>query len=263
MERFLNNLRGIRLWGLLKFGFKIKDKSIDNFELVKEWDFTKMDFPTLSKDFRFQPPWGEKINKTHSCRFDMNNVKLTSEGIEFWNSRNNDPDTPYNTGGIISRNVTSIPSFGRIETEVIIPRYEGQWPAFWTTDIEAAMPEFDIFEYMWGAGENPTIAGNIHYGTSYKSKKWKFELPSKYYIPSECFEKPIKFVCEFYPNKTIYYVNNIKVWESVRGYTPNNKLVWLNGGTRYKGPLGDGPWLSMKSTYLRFYKLKDILPDKV
>ena len=261
MERFLNNIRGIRLWFLLKLRIKIQDNTINNFELVKEWDFTKMDFPTLSKDFRFQPPWGEKVNKNHTCRFDVNNIKLTSKGIEFWNTRNSNPETPYNAGTIISRNPTSIPTFGRIETEVVIPRFEGQWPAFWTTDLEAVMPEFDVFEYMWGVGGKETIAGNTHYGTSYKSKKWKFQSPSEYKIPSESYEKPIKFVCEFYPNKSIYYINNIKVWESVRGYTPNNKLIWLGGGTHYQGPIGDGPWLSLKSTYLRFYKLKDELPN--
>ena len=261
-ERLLNNWRGIKLWFILKLGIIPKDKTVNNFELVKEWDFTKMDIPTLSKDFRFQPPWGEKINKNHTCRFDVNNIRMTSEGIEFWNTKNNNQDTPYSTGGIISRNVTSIPSFGRIETEVYIPRFEGQWPAFWTTDIEGTMPEFDVFEYMWGTGGNETIAGNLHYGTSYKSKKWKFQSPSEYKIPKESFRKKFKFVCEFYPNETIYYINNIVVWKSVRGYTPNNKLVWLNGGTHYQGPEGDGPWLSMKASYLKFYKLVDILPNK-
>lgn len=256
-ERLLNNWRGIRLWFILKLGIKPKDKTLNNFELVKEWDFTKMDIPTLSKDFRFQPPWGEKINVNHTCRFDVNNIRMTSEGVEFWNSKNNSQDTPYNTGGIISRNPSSIPAFGRIEAEVYIPRYEGQFPAFWTTDINAAMPEFDIFEFMWNTGGKPRFAGNIHYGTSYKSTKWKFDLTSEYHVPKNIFDQKMKFVCEFYPHQTVYYLNNIPVWKSVRGYTPNNKLVWLNGGTFYKGPEGNGPWLSMKVTYLKFYKLKE------
>ncbi len=260
-ERLLNNLRGIRLWFFLKLGITPKDKTVNNFELVKEWDFTKMDIPTLSKDFRFQPPWGEKININHTCRFDVNNIRMTSEGIEFWNTKNDSQDTPYNTGGIISRNPSSIPAFGRIEAEVYIPRYEGQFPAFWTTDINAAMPEFDIFEFMWNTGGKPRFAGNIHYGTSYKSKKWKFDLTSEYHVPKNIFDQKMKFVCEFYPHQTIYYLNNIPIWKSVRGYTPNNKLVWLNGGTFYKGPEGNGPWLSMKVTYLKFYKLIDVLPN--
>jgi hypothetical protein len=254
-------LRGIKLWFLLKFGITPNDKTIQNFELVKEWDFTKMDIPTLSKDFRFQPPWGEKINKNHTFRFNVENIRMTSEGIEFWNSNNDSEETPYNTGGIISRDASSIPSFGRIEAEVYIPRYEGQFPAFWTTDINAAMPEFDIFEFMWNTGGKPRFAGNIHYGTSYKSKKWKFDLTSEYHVPEKIFNQKMKFVCEFYPHQTIYYLNNIPVWKSVRGYTPNNKLVWLNGGTFYKGPEGYGPWLSMKVTYLKFYKLVDLLPN--
>jgi len=261
MEKLLNDLRGLRLWVILKLGLKIKDKSLKNFELVKEWDFTKIDFPTLSKDFRFQPPWGDKINKIHTCRFDEKNVKLTSEGVEFWNTRNDSVDTPYNTGGIISRNTNTIPSFGRIEAEVFIPRTEGQFPAFWTTDTVATMPEFDIFEFMWNTKGKPRLAGNIHYGTSYKSKKWKYDLTSEYFVPKKTFDKPIKFVCEFYPNQTIYYLNNIMVWKSVRGYTPNNKLVWLNGGTFYNGPIGDGPWLSLKAKNLKFYKLIDDIQE--
>ena len=234
-----------------------KDKTIENFELLKEWDFTKMDFPTVSQDFRFQPPWGEKINSRASCRYDVKNINLTSEGIEFWNTKNGDEQTPYNAGCIVTKIPSTIPAFGRIETEVIIPRYEGQWPAFWTTDLEAVMPEFDVFEYMWGTGGRETIAGNIHYGTNYKSPKWKFDSPSEYRIPKEWFGKKMKFVVEFYPNNTIYYINNIPVWESIRGYSPNNKVVWLNGGTHYQGPEGDGPWLSLKSTYLKFYSLKE------
>lgn len=257
MERFLNNVRGIRLWVLLRLGITYKDKTINKFELIKEWDFTKTDFPTLSKDFRFQPPWGEKFNSIATCRYDVNNVKLTSEGIEFWNTKNGTNETPYNSGLIVTKNTSSIPSFARIETEVYIPRYEGQFPAFWTTDINHTMPEFDVFEYMWSTNGKETTAGNLHYGTSYKSKLWKFDLPSEYKIPKKSFDNYFKFVCEFYPDKTIYYLNNIPVWFSIRGYTPNNKLVWLNGGTHYSGPLGNGPWLSLKVKNLKFYKLKD------
>jgi len=236
---------------------KPKDRTINNFELVNEWDFTKTDIPTLSKDFRFQPPWGEKINSRASCRYDINNVKMTSQGAEFWNIKNGDETTPYTAGALVTKIPSTIPAFGRIEAEVIIPRYEGQWPAFWTTDLEGVMPEFDIFEYMWGTGGVETIAGNLHFGTTYQSKKWKFHLPSEYRIPKECFGKKMKFVSEFYPNKTVYYLNNIPVWESIRGYSPNNKVVWLNGGTHYQGPEGEGPWLSMVATYLKFYTLKE------
>jgi hypothetical protein len=243
-------------------GFKKEDNN-ENFELVKEWDFTKINFDTLKKDFRFTPPWGEKINKRHSCKFNENNIKLTSEGIEFWNSvntGNDNKETPYISGAIVTRKATTLPAFGKIETLVEIPRYKGQFPAFWTTDELAAMPEFDIFEFIWPSWkEEATMAGNVHYGTAYDSKKWKFDNPSWLGISGKTWNKPIKFSAEFYPHETLYKVNNYVVYKTINGYTPNNRVVWLNGGTYHSGggPIGKGPWLSLKAKYLKFYRLKE------
>lgn len=243
-------------------GFKKEDNN-ENFELVKEWDFTRINFDTLKKDFRFTPPWGEKINKRHSCKFNENNIKLTSEGIEFWNSvntGNDNKETPYISGAIVTRKATTLPAFGKIETLVEIPRYKGQFPAFWTTDELAAMPEFDVFEFIWPSWkEEATMAGNVHYGTAYDSKKWKFDDPSWLGIGGKTWGKPIKFSAEFYPHETLYKVNNYVVYKTINGYTPNNKVVWLNGGTYHSGggPIGEGPWLSLKAKYLKFYRLKE------
>jgi len=257
-----NRLRAINFQVQSFLGLKKQDNN-ENFELVKEWDFTKTNFNELKKDFRFTPPWGEKINKKHSCKFNENNIKLTSEGIEFWNSVNTGSDnteTPYIAGAIVTRKATTLPAFGKIEALVEIPRYKGQFPAFWTTDELAAMPEFDVFEFIWPSWkEKATMAGNVHYGTAYDSKKWKFDNPSWLGISGKTWNKPIKFSAEFYPHETLYKVNNYVVYKTINGYTPNNKVVWLNGGTYHSGggPIGEGPWLSLKAKYLKFYRLKE------
>ena len=57
-----NRLRALNFRVQSFLGLKKQDNN-ENFELIKEWDFTKVDFEALEKDFRFTPPWGEKINK--------------------------------------------------------------------------------------------------------------------------------------------------------------------------------------------------------
>jgi beta-glucanase (GH16 family) len=257
-----NRLRAINFQVQSFLGLEKQDNN-ENFELVKEWDFTRLDFDSLKKDFRFIPPWGEKVNKVASCKYNESNIKLSSEGIEFWNSVNTGSDneeTPYIAGAIVTRKATTLPAFGKIEALVEIPRYKGQWPAFWTTDEVAAMPEFDVFEFIWPSWkEEATMAGNVHYGTAYNSEKWKFDNPSWLGISGKTWDKPIKFSAEFYPHETLYKVNNYVVYKTTQGYSPNNKVVWLNGGTynRGGGPIGEGPWLSLKAKYLKFYRLKE------
>ena len=260
MEKLLNQCRALYFGVSSCLGIQKQDNN-DDFELIKEWDFTNVDMATLEKDFRFTPPWGEKVNKRSSCKYNMSNVKLTGNGIEFWNSLNPGDDyreTPYIAGGLITKKTNLLPAFGKVETLVEIPRYKGQWPSFWTTDELKVMPEFDVFEFMWGSDkEKYTMAGNIHYGTSYVDKKWKFDMPSSLGLGVKTWKNPVKFAVEFYPNQTLYKVNNYIVYKTIRGYSPNNKVVWLNGGTHYQGPLGEDPWLSLKSKYLKFYKLKE------
>ena len=257
-----NRLRAINFQVQSFLGLEKQDNN-ENFELVKEWDFTQISLEELRKDFRFTPPWGEKVNKVASCKYNESNIKLSSEGIEFWNSVNKGSDneeTPYIAGAIVTRKATNLPAFGKIEALVEIPRYKGQWPAFWTTDEVAAMPEFDVFEFIWPSWKDEaTMAGNVHYGTAYNSEKWKFDNPSWLGISGKTWDKPIKFSAEFYPHETLYKVNNYVVYKTTRGYSPNNKVVWLNGGTYHSGggPIGEGPWLSLKAKYLKFYKLKE------
>jgi hypothetical protein len=259
--KIYNQIRALNFQLQSSLGITKQDNN-ENFELIKEWDFSKIDWSQLSSDFRFTPPWGEKVNKTASCKYNESNIKLTSEGIEFWNSLNKEGDhqeTPYISGAIVTRKTTNLPAFGKIETLVEIPRYKGQWPAFWTTDELATMPEFDIFEYIWPSwSKKESMAGNIHYGTSYSSKKWKFDMPVTLGISGKTWDEPIKFSAEFYPHETLYKVNNYVVYKTTKGYSPNNKVVWLNGGTYYNGGTqGEGPWLSLKAKYLKFYRLKD------
>jgi len=257
-----NRLRAINFQIQSFLGFEKQDNN-ENFELIKEWDFTQINLEDLKKDFRFTPPWGEKVNKVASCKYNESNLNSTPEGIEFWNSVNDGADkeeTPYIAGALVTRKFNNLPAFGKIETLVEIPRYKGQWPAFWTTDEVAAMPEFDVFEFIWPSWKNKaTMAGNVHYGTAYDSEKWKFDNPSWLGISGKTWDKPIKFSAEFYPHETLFKVNNYIVYKTTRGYSPNNKVIWLNGGTynRGGGPIGDGPWLSLKAKYLKFYKLKE------
>ena len=52
MTETLSNRLRLAEWQVKsKLGIKFKDTTVDKFELIKEWDFTQIDFPTLEKDF--------------------------------------------------------------------------------------------------------------------------------------------------------------------------------------------------------------------
>jgi hypothetical protein len=253
-----SNLLRIAEWKIKSaLGISFEDTTKKNFELIKEWDFTKMDFPTLQNDFRFSPPWGDMVNQNQNSKFSKDNIKLTSEGISFITTKVDDSKVPYRVGGISTKKDFDLPAFGRIEAEITIPQFEGQWPALWTVDPVGTMPEFDLFEYFWPSGTpNANFEGNLHWGTSYNSKKYKYSIPTTF--PLSLLDKPIKIVGEFYPNESIYYLNNFPFWKSERGYSPNKKIVILGGGTHnLGGPLGQGPWVSLKCRYMKFYKLSE------
>lgn len=244
------------------FKIKSKDKTIDNFELIHHWDFTKIDFPTLEKSFRFTPPWGDMVNNRQIAKFIKENVKLDSNGIHFMTTKVNDDKIPYRVSGMSTKKESDLPAFGRIEAEVFISQYKGQWPAIWTVDPVKTMPEFDLFEFIWSLNsDEPKFEGNLHWGTDYKSKKYKYNALGKF--PLSILDKPIKIVGEFYPNETIYYINDFPFWRKKGSFSPNNKIVLLTGGVHPNGgPTGDGVWESMRVSYLKFYKLTDELPNK-
>jgi hypothetical protein len=261
-EKQSNKLRLIEWSVFNKLGIAYHDNTKKNFELIKEWDFTKTDIPTLEKDFRFSLPWGDVFNQSQNFRINRDNMIISSRGLEFMVTKSKDDIIPYWAGGMSTRSNTDLPPFSRIEAEVFIPQFKGQWPAIWTVDPVGTMPEFDIFEYWWPKNKSKgNFEGNLHWGTDYDSKKYKYDLPGEY--PLSLLEKPIKIVAEFYPDETIYYINNFPFWKSGKGYSPNKKQVIFNAGTHYQGgPEGEGPWMSLRLVNLKFYKLIDSLPNK-
>ena len=110
MTETLSNRLRLAEWQIKsKLAIEFKDTTIDKFELIKEWDFTQIDFPTLEKDFRFTPPWGDMVNKDQNCKFVKENVKMTSEGLSFITTKVNDEKVPYRVGGITTKKDTDIP----------------------------------------------------------------------------------------------------------------------------------------------------------
>ena len=265
MEQLTNTFYQIRWWFLVlinKFSFKENNQ---NFTLYKEWDFNNTDFPSLSKDFQFTPPWGKKINKKHPAKFDERGIQITSTGLIFNNLLNLDDDkaeSPFICGGIISKKTNLFPRYGKVEALIKIHRRSGNFPAFWATDNLNTMPEIDIYEffgfpsnYEHGASRK-RLASNIHYGTRYDSLKYKFEQPSNFYFPPKLDQVWLKWSCEFYPNKTIIKINDIPVYQTSKVTMSNDRTIWVNGGVWYSALFEDvGP--SSEVRYLRYYKLND------
>jgi len=255
MEQLTNTFYQIRWWFLVlinRYTFK-EDNS--NFTLYKEWDFSQTDFPSLSEDFRFTPPWGKKVNKNHPAKFDERGIQITSQGIIFNNLINPDDDndeSPFICGGIISRKTNSLPTFGKVEALIKIHRRSGNFPAFWATDVKNVMPEIDIYEFF---GKD-YMASNIHYGTRYDSPKYKFQQPSNFYFPPKLDQVWLKWGCEFYPNKIVIKINDIPVYQTSKVTMSNDRTIWVNGGVYYNAIFKDvGPSSEVK--FLKYYKLED------
>ena len=261
METLINLFYLFRWWFLVTINqYSWKDKNT-NFTLSKEWDFTHTDFILLDEDFRYAPPWGNKVNKKATSKKNKRGINITSEGITFINLLNPDDDneeTPYISGCLVSKPNNYLPAFSKVSARYAIQRKAGNWCAFWTTDSKNVMPESDIIEFMGSNDGRRKLSPNVHYGTSYKSKKYKFHYPMNLYFPEKLNGKMMDWSSEFYPHKTVYKINNIPVYYTTRSCSTNEKVVWINGGTWYDAT-PDNMGESSRVEWLKYYNLKDEL----
>ena len=259
LEQIINTFYQIRWWFLVKTDrYEGVDRNTD-FSLSKEWDFTHSDFELLDDDFRYAPPWGNKVNKRCSFKLNKRGIELTSEGITFNNTHNTDEDmneTPFISGCLVSKPTNTLPAFGKVSARYAIYRTRGNWPAFWTTDSKNVMPESDIIEFFGFRDGRRKLSPNTHYGTAYNSKKYKFHYPKNLYFPEKLNGKMLDWSAEFYPNKTIYKVNGTPVYYTTRSCSTNDKIVWLNGGTWYDAQMSD-IGKSSRVEWLKYYTLRD------
>ena len=261
MENIINLFYQIRWWFLVTINRIYFYDSNKKFELLKEWDFTHTDFELLDNDFRYAPPWGNKVNKRCSFKLNKRGIEITSNGVTFNNLHNTDNDmdeTPFISGCLVSKPHNYLPTFGKVSARYAIYRTRGNWCAFWTTDSKNTMPESDIVEFFGFRDGRRKLSPNTHYGTDYNSKNYKFHYPKNLYFPEKLNGRMLEWSAEFYPNKTIYKINNIPVYYTTRSCSTNEKVVWLNGGTWYDAQMGD-TGKSSSVEWLKYYNLKDEL----
>lgn len=261
MENIINLFYRVRWWFLVVINkYNLRPNNID-FTLYKEWDFSYMDSKLLDNDFRYSPPWGNKINKHCSFKLNTRGVEFTDDGVTFNNITNPDNDkneTPFISGCLVSKPSNLLPKFGKVSAMYAIERTEGNWCAFWTTDSKNTMPESDIIEFFGFKDGRRKLTPNTHYGTAYNSKKYKFHYPIDIYFPKKLGGKFMEWSAEFYPNKTIYKINNIPIYHTTRSCSTNDKMVWLNGGTWYDATF-DNVGASSHVKWLKYYNLRDEL----
>lgn len=259
MENIINLFYQVRWWFLVTINRIYFYNPNKKFELIKKWDFTHIDFELLDDDFRYTPPWGNKVNKRCSFKLDKRGIEITSNGVVFNNIHNTDSDrdkTPFISGCLVSKPHNYLPTFGKVSARYAIYRTRGNWCAFWTTDSKNTMPESDIIEFFGFRDGRRKLSPNTHYGTSYNSKEYKFHYPKNLYFPEKLNGRMLEWSAEFYPNKTIYKINNIPVYYTTRSCSTNKKVVWLNGGTWYDAQIDDiGKSSSVE--WLKYYSLKD------
>jgi len=260
MENIINLFYQIRWWLYVTLDlYHYRNKSNNDFTLIKEWDFTHTDFELLDEDFRYAPPWGNKVNKRCSFKLNKRGIEITSQGVKFNNILNTDDDkveTPFISGCLVSKSSNLLPKFGKVSATYAVYKSKGNWPAFWTTDSKNTMPESDIVEFFGFQNGKFKLTPNVHYGTAYNSKKYKFHYPKNLYFPDKLSGVFLEWSAEFYPNKTVYKVNNIPVYYTTRSCSTNDKVVWVNGGTWYDAVFKDvGP--SSCVSDVKYYSLKD------
>jgi len=260
VENLINLFYQIRWWFLVVTNSYSRLRVSNNkFTLAKEWDFTHTDFELLDDSFRYAPPWGNKVNKRCSFKLNKRGIELTSEGVIFNNIINTDDDkneTPFISGCLVSKPTNTLPAFSKVSAMYAINRTRGNWPAFWTTDSKNTMPENDIVEFFGFKDGTSKLTPNVHYGTTYNSKKYKFHYPKNLYFPEKLSDVFMEWSAEFYPNKTIYKINEIPVYYTTRSCSTNEKIVWLNGGTWYDAIFSD-IGVSSRVKWLKYYNLKD------
>tara|TARA_R110000796_G_scaffold27768_2_gene76350 strand:+ start:306 stop:1106 length:801 start_codon:yes stop_codon:yes gene_type:complete len=263
MENLINLFYLFRWWFLVtinRYSNNSGANKNNNFTLSKEWDFTNTDFDSLANDFRYSPPWGNKVNQRCSFKLDKRGIALTPEGVTFTNIINPDGDsneTPFISGALVSKSNNYLPSFGKVSARYAIQRTEGNWCAFWTTDSKNTMPESDIVEFFGFKNGKRKLSPNTHYGTAYNSKKYKYQYHKSIYFPEKLNGRMLEWSAEFYPNKTIYKINNIPVYYTTRSCSTNEKVVWLNGGTWYDAT-SDNVGESSRVEWLKYYSLVDV-----
>jgi hypothetical protein len=259
MENLINLFYRVRWWFLVVTNkFQMRPANT-KFTLSKEWDFTHTDFGLLDEDFRYSPPWGNKVNKRCSFKLNKRGIDITSEGITFNNIPNTDDDkdeTPFISGCLVSKSNNLLPTFSKVSARYAISRSEGNWCAFWTTDSKNTMPENDIIEFFGFQDGRRKLSPNVHYGTTYNSKNYKFHYPMNLYFPEKLNGRFLEWGAEFYPNKTVYTINNIPVYYTTRSCSSNDRIVWLNGGTWYDAVAGN-VGVSSRVQWLKYYNLID------
>jgi beta-glucanase (GH16 family) len=96
-----------------------------------------------------------------------------------WAQSNDLPDEfilPWASGLISSKKRFKL---GWIEAEIMLPREEMQWSAFWTSGSETWPPEIDIFEaYTDQDVEDIKVQPNIHYMLDDKGAKTDYGAPT-------------------------------------------------------------------------------------
>ncbi len=178
----LNNLHNLllqtRAWIYSNTNLKFKETlPPKDYELVFSDSFES---ESLSDEWRVGQPWGFFHPQQLYWYWTNEAIETTMDGLGLWNK--NIPITVYKkdlpdwlqkddlpgafvlpwASGLISSKKSF--KFGWIEAEILLPKEEMQWSAFWTSGVTTWPPEIDIFEaYTDQDVKKIEIQPNIHW----------------------------------------------------------------------------------------------------
>jgi len=203
-----------------------------------------------------QERWGEVHKDKKLCHYDETAVNVDKDNILHLQTKYNPKNfelygekftSDFGVGLICSEEDFE---YGHFEIECMLPKGNGQWPAFWMWGAESWPPEIDFFEAYSskrGCYFKPKlfpkfsiwdIKSNVHYranneigrDTAGSSGGWiGWKNPSKHYIKYECLWTP-DFIEIKYNGRVVNKVTNKKILADVNSQKHrliiNNHLRW-------------------------------------
>lgn len=211
-------------------------------------------------------PWGQS-SSSENIQYFSDTAFLIKEGILHIQAKRDTVmglvhDDAYNyfynefylTSGLLQSGDGFSQQYGYFEIRSKVPFGTGFWPAFWLMPHTGWPPEIDIFEI---SGREPN---RLHMSNHFRNKNGDHKQTTTT-INGPDFSKDFHlFAIEWNPEKIIWYLDNIKVFQ-IETCVPNERMylilsLGLSGSDFFAGELDDKTPMpnSFDIDYVRVYK---------
>lgn len=192
-------------------------------------------------------------NKNNELQYySPQNVYQENGLLRIYTEERNTSGKPYTSGAVDTLNKLEL-LYGRIEIKAKLPKGQGMFPAFWLLPANGdALPEIDMVELL---GHEPNKIWMVYH---WFNNTGVHERAYSYFEGTDFSEEFNLFALEWFPEKIVWYINNIEVFYYDL-HSPSTPL-YLNINTAVGG---NWPGVPDKTTsfpqyldidYVRIYK---------